>query len=134
MSVQLFNAPLTAAYRPTQPLLVSCDRAVFDLLLTVGVPGAITCYVETVDGNPFSPSTVWSREVIEDTSPGNGNINMIKVVRSVLENGGGNLGVGTHKVGLAFLRSCQLARLQLAATGTVSVIVTAPFGTIPAQA
>jgi hypothetical protein len=139
MPALLFNGLLTAAYQPSQPILVPAQKVVLDFLLTIPAgPGVnVQWYLEFTDGlDPVSGQAVamanwvWYRETAEEDIS-NGDVRMPIVVRRFSTNGADAvLPAGTHQLDGQFSRTHAFARIQIRGNGATAQ-VSAPFGKIP---
>jgi len=125
------GALLTAAFQPTQPLILA-DKELslnFDFTVPAGVP-RVEFYPEYTDDNPFLPTARWRQEVSEELV-GNGDVRMSLVIRRFATYGAdANLPAAAYNLNVQLRRAGQFVRLQLRGDGTI-MTVSAPFGEIP---
>ena len=129
MGTQLFNAPLTSSFQPTQAILLAAENLTLDFFFTVTVNANVAWYLEFTEGDPTAASTLWARETAEE-DPGGGVVAMPLVIRTLQQNGGGVLAPGTYGISAQLVRKHMYARAQIrASVGTITTMqVVAPFG------
>jgi hypothetical protein len=137
MPALIFNAPLTAAFQASRPILVAGREVVLDFFLTIPGGGVkVEWYLEFTTGmdsnnQPLAMANwVWSRETSEEDI-GNGDVRMNEVVRRFSPSGSDAvLPAGVHALDAQFSRTHALVRIQIRGNGA-SAQVSTPFGTIP---
>lgn len=127
--IQIFNAVLAAAAAPSDPFVILEERVTLEIDLVVTVAGVVTWWIEFTRLSPVAAQ--WYREVSEDNA-GAGAVSMPVVLRTLQANGGGNFGIGTHRVSIPLVRSQKLARIQIA-TPTAGAGITATVTAVNAQ-
>lgn len=124
--LELFNAPLTGAFQPTKPFLITGSKVVLDFEFDIA--GTVEWYKEFASEDPNAASTIWHREVAEE-DVGGGITNMPPVVRNFV------LTTGNLNRDCEFVRTHQFCRVQIRVTSVAPLpraIVRTPFGD-PAQ-
>ena len=137
MSARIFNGPLTAAFQPSNLILVAGKEIVLDFLLSIPNGGVnVEWYLEyttglSSSGQPLAAANwVWYRETSEEDI-GNGDVRMNEVIRRFSPSGSdAALPAGVHALDAQFTRTHAIARIQIRGNGATAQ-VTAPFGTSP---
>lgn len=133
---RIFTAALNPAFAVSAPFMIAADRAelFFDLDVAAGPPAVVQWFLEFTDGDPYSPTALWRREIAEEDA-GGGVVNMPKVIRAFAENGGAPLAAGIHNLDADFVRFGPFCRVQIrAVAGSVKAEIATPTGTQPARA
>jgi len=130
--IEVFNAPLVAAFAIGEPFTVAGERVTLHFEITVTGAGARPQWFPEFTGidNFRAAGASWFRETVEATLA-TGVVNMPASVREFQAHGGIVLPVGTHRFSINLVRADQLCRIQMAnAAGVASALVRSPFGSI----
>ena len=128
----LFNAPLTAAFQPSLPILIPGEKVVLDFKLVIVSAGLVRVqwYPEFTSDNPGDPNAEWYRETAEEDL-GNGDVRMPSSIRRFSTEGvDADLPSGTYFFDTQFKRSHKFCRIQLLGLGCTAKVL-AVFGEIP---
>jgi hypothetical protein len=128
----IFNAPLTASFQPSLPILIPCEKVVLDFKLVIGGRSSVNVqwYPEFTSDNPASPLAEWYRETAEEDI-GNGDVRMPWSIRRFSTQGGdAALPPGTYYLDTQFKRTHKFCRIKILGLGCVATVL-AVFGEIP---
>lgn len=134
MSSTIFNAPLTAAYQASLPIVVSDDIVILDFKIVIPVGTVrVQWYLEFTSDNPFDTAASWYREVSEEDI-GNGDVRMPLAVRRFSTYGAdADLPAGTYRFDVQLRRVHDFCRIQILGNGATATVVT-PVNDVPSPA
>ena len=118
--MRIFDNALGAVFVPSQPFLLSAQRAVLDFTYLAAAAAVIEWYLEFTSTDPNDAATVWFREVAEENA-GGGAVSMPNVVRTFPAVTAASAGKDCE-----FVRTHHFCRVQLRLAGKLFVDV--PFG------
>jgi hypothetical protein len=128
----IFDAPLTANFRPSLAILIPCEQVVLDFKLVINsrTPVQVQWYPEFTSDNPANLLAEWYRETAEEDIS-NGDVRMPPSIRRFSTNGGdADLPTGTYLFDTQFKRTHKFCRIQILGLGCMARVL-AVFGEIP---
>lgn len=119
----IFNGPLIANFRASQPIVISAEQVVLDFEIVVGrAPVSVQWYPEYCSEYPYDTATRWFRETAEEDI-GNGDVRMPFTIRRFTVQGADNpLPTGTYRFTVQLKRAHMFCRIQIAGVGATALV------------
>jgi hypothetical protein len=128
----IFDAPLTANFQPSLPILIGTEKVVLDFKLIVAVRSVVQIqwYPEFAHDDPSAVNTEWYREMAEEDL-GNGDVRMPPSIRRFSTYGAdADLPTGTYYFDTQFKRTHKFFRIQILGANSYARVIS-QFGDVP---